>query len=134
METRKNKGYLIIIAFVAISCFLTYGVTQAYVEAKYDMKTDDYFGTYYFNQYENTFISISPAENTEPDTVGVFGLYDNHAHALETCKCEITKKGIITIYRKNGSRESMVFIKNKIFYITSGKDPVEIQKEDDSPI
>ncbi|MDO4383446.1 MAG: hypothetical protein Q4C18_03005 [Eubacteriales bacterium] len=139
MKFRKTKEYLIIAIVIAMSCFLTYGVTQAYVEAKYEAKyvltNDDYYGTYLLNDGKNKYIIIEASDKSEGKR-GRVTLRDNQDHRTEIGTCEISKERIITIQRKDGAKEYIVFTsdKNTAYYITQDREPVKMKKEFDAAI
>lgn len=130
---------LIIVAFVAISCFLTYGVTQAHVEAQYKEKyvltDDDYYGTYLLNDGENKYIIIE-ASDTNDGRKGRVTLRDDQARRTEVGTCKISKDRILTIERKDDTKEYIVFTsaKNTAYYITQDREPLKIKKEFDAAI
>lgn len=139
MKFRETKEYLIIAIVIAMSCFLTYGVTQARVEAKYKAKyvltDDDYYGTYLLNDGKNKYIIIESTDKSE-GRKGRVTLRDNQDHRSEIGTCEISKERIITIHRKGDAKEYIVFTsdKNTAYYITQDREPLKIKKEFDAAI
>lgn len=139
MKSRRNMEYLIFAIVLALACFLTYGVTQAHVEAKYKEKyvlaDEDYYGTYLLNDGKNKYIIIE-ASDTNDGRKGRVTLRDDQAHRTEVGTCEISKDRILTIQRKDGTKEYVVFTsdKNTAYYITQDSDPLKIKKEFDAAI
>lgn len=139
MKFRRTKEYLIFAIIIAVACFLTYGVTQAHVEAQYKEKyvltDDDYYGTYLLNDGKNKYIIIEAFDKNEGKK-GRVTLRDDQAHRTEIGTCEISKERIITIHRKDDAREYIVFTsdKNTAYYITQDREPLKIKKEFDAAI
>ena len=139
MKFRRTKEYLIFAIIIAVACFLTYGVTQAHVEAQYKEKyvltDDDYYGTYLLNDGKNKYIIIEAFDKSEGKK-GRVTLRDDQAHRTEIGTCEISKERIITIHRKDDAREYIVFTsdKNTAYYITQDREPLKIKKEFDAAI
>lgn len=139
MKSRRTKKYLIFAIIIAVACFLTYGVTQAHVEAQYKEKyvltDDDYYGTYLLNDGKNKYIIIE-ASDKDDGRKGRVTLRDDQAHRTEVGTCKISKDRILTIQQKDGTKEYIVFTsdKNTAYYITQDREPLKIKKEFDAAI
>lgn len=128
---RKDISYFIVII---ICCFLTFGVTRAYIFGNSKMIISDYYGTYQDTEKKSNYISITVGDTDSPENVGRFSILNKYAEILEEGECVINPDGIIELHRKDNTKEALCFIKGKIVYLTNDKEPLELLKVIDEPL